>query len=89
MSEALQIWLFVGAFGLIGASFAWQWAHRYDCETKRLQNMQDITRLRDDVKYLLKEVGEEHNEGLRHRTHFLHNRVILLAQKLGMDADGG
>lgn len=86
MSETLQIWLFAGGFGAIAGGYIWQWQHRSECERKRLQAMKDITDLQADVKYLMNEVGDDHNKGLRHRTHFLHGRVMLLAQKLGMEA---
>jgi hypothetical protein len=74
MSEAAQLWLFLGAFGLIGASFAWQWAHRQDCEAKRIANAEQLMGLERDVKYLLNEVGREHAEGMRARLHHLENR---------------
>lgn len=85
MSETLQTWLFASAFGLIGVSFAWQWAHRHDCESKRLQNMQDITGMRGEVKYLLDEVGRSHTEGIRRRLHKAEGRIKLLAQKAGFE----
>lgn len=72
MSETLQIWLFAAAFALIGLSFAWQWAHRHECESCRIAS----AKARGDIDYLLNEVGEDHNAGMRARLHFLENRVL-------------
>lgn len=73
MSEAAQLWLFLGAFGLIGAGFAWQWAHRQDCEARRIEQARKLAQLDGAIKYLLNEVGEDHNEGMRMRLHDLEN----------------
>jgi hypothetical protein len=86
VSETLQIWLFAGAFVLVGASFAWQWAHRQDCEKKRLENVKRLTDLESDVTRLFEEVGRRHNEGMRHRLHKVEGRVRLVLQKMGMEA---
>lgn len=85
MSDVLLLWLFAGAFGLIGACFAWQWAHRNDCENKRLENVKRLTDLESDTRRLFEEVGRAHNEGMRHRLHRAEGRIKLLAQKLGME----
>jgi hypothetical protein len=86
VSETLQIWLFavLGA-GVLG-SFYWQWAHRQDCETKRLENVKRLTDLESDVTRLFEEVGRRHNEGMRHRLHKVEGRVRLVLQKMGMEA---
>ena len=34
--DALHYWLFGACFSLNVASFVWQWAHRNDCEVKRI-----------------------------------------------------
>lgn len=75
MTETLQIWIagLLGS-GVIG-SFIWQWAHRQDCENKRIANAKALAEHRGDLDYLLHEVGQEHNEGMRARLHFLENRV--------------
>lgn len=78
MSETLQIWLFAGAFVLIGGSFAWQWAHRSDCERKRLENVARLTHLEHETERLFEEVGRAHNEGMRHRLHDLENKMEAL-----------
>lgn len=85
MTEGLQIWLFAGAFGLIGCSFIWQWAHRHECEKKRLENVARLTHLEHETARLFEEVGRAHNEGMRHRLHRAENRLRLLAQKMGME----
>jgi hypothetical protein len=85
VSETLQIWLFavLGA-GVIG-SFIWQWAHRQDCETKRLDNVKRLTNLESDVMRLFEEVGRAHNQGMRHRLHKAEGRVRLALQKIGVE----
>jgi hypothetical protein len=85
VSETLQIWLFAGSFALIGGSYAWQWAHRKECEKKRIDNAVELSNLKAEVTRLFEEVGRVHNQGMRHRLHRAENRIRMFAQKLGME----
>lgn len=46
----LHLWLFGGAFGLIGACFAWQWAHRSECEKRRIEAEARLTKLETEME---------------------------------------
>jgi hypothetical protein len=74
MNETLQIWL----FGILGAgvvgSFAWQWAHRNDCEAKRIANAERLATLETQMKGVKDEIGD-HESGIRGSIHELRNAV--------------
>lgn len=93
MSEALQIWLFAGAFGLIAASYIWQWQHRSDCERKRIENVERwakeserLAKVEAGINQLLAEVGD-HEHGIRGAMHKLRDELSPFAVWVQMQMD--
>lgn len=66
MSETLQIWLFAGAFGMIGVLFALWWHHASTCG----RTSEDIAVIKGMLGRIERDIGT-HETGLRGQVHKL------------------
>lgn len=78
MSESVLIWLFAGAYALIGVLFALVWQHVIRCKGVG----EDIAVIKQIVADTKKEIGD-HDTGLRGSIHKLARDIspyVILAQ---------
>ena len=80
MSEALQIWLFAGAFGLIGVLFVMQWHHSIRCKGVG----EDIAVIKSLLLRIQADIGT-HETGLRGQVHDLQSKVMPLILMQSME----
>jgi hypothetical protein len=66
VSETLQIWLFAGAFGMIGVLFALWWHHAVTCR----KTGEDIAVIKAILVRIETDIGT-HETGLRGQVHKL------------------
>lgn len=70
MSETLILWLFAGAFGLVGVLFTLYWRHELKCKGVG----EDVAVIKQVVSDIRKEIGD-HESGLRGSIHKLRGEI--------------
>lgn len=78
MSETLLIWLFAGAYGLIGVLFIMQWQHSIKCKGVG----EDIAVIKSLLLRIQQDIGT-HETGLRGQVHRLASDITpyILSQQ--------
>ena len=80
MSEGLTIWLFAGAFGLIGMLFALIWHHVIHCKSVG----EDVAVIKQIVSDIRSEIGD-HEKGIIGQLHRYSKAIVKLNSKMGIE----
>ena len=79
MDQALLIWLFAGAFGLIGVLFVLTWHHAIKCKGVG----EDVAVIKQIVSDIRQEIGV-HETGIIGQLHRYSKAIVRLNEKAGI-----
>jgi hypothetical protein len=80
MDQSLLIWLFAGAFGLIGVLFLMSWHHAIKCRGVG----EDVAVIKQIVSDIRREIGS-HDSGIISQLHLLSKATVKLNAKAGIE----
>lgn len=84
MSETLLIWLFAGAFGLLGVLFLLWYQHSMRCKGISEKQGEDIAVIKQMLTDIRSEIGD-HEKGMIGQLHRYSKSIVKINTKLGID----